>query len=140
MIIRMRSIISRVNTHSGEMKIYGEGSGNTQGIEAITVKCIKRNKGRIQMRKYINLIITIISMLLVILILLELKVIGGMRQPEFKYRTDTGMIVVLKVESDALVTLTEYKNDELFQTKLFLLKSIIDAGGVVIYERPGSDQ
>lgn len=79
-------------------------------------------------------------MLLVILILLELKVIGGMRQPEFKYRTDTGMIVVLKVESDALVTLTEYKNDELFQTKLFLLKSIIDAGGVVIYERPGSDQ
>ena len=122
------------------MKIYGEGSGNTQGIEAMMVERIKRNKGRIQMRKYINLIITIISMLLVILILLELKVIGGMRQPEFKYRTDTGMIVVLKVESDALVTLTEYKNDELFQTKLFLLKSIIDADGVVIYERPGSDQ
>lgn len=92
------------------------------------------------MRKYFNLIITIILMLLTILILLELRVIGGMRQPEFKFRTDTGMIAVLKIESDALVTLTEYKNNELFQTKLFLLESIIDADGVVIYERSGSDQ
>lgn len=86
--------------------------------------------------KWSNLLIAAILALLFILILLELRAIGGEMVPSIIFQKSKDRMVEIKLVSEAQIIMDEYINDEIFERKIYLLQSIIDNDGNVVFERP----